>query len=246
VLFGAIDDARSIAAGGDQTCVIRSDNALWCWGADGDGVTPVQHALAQVLSDVVQVSVGDAHACAVRADHTVWCWGGNSEEQADPSWGSYLAEPRQVAADAVRVVAGYDRSCAFHADGKVSCWGGGSSGHYPVASAPEFEGAVDLGLSYHECAANAEGELSCGGVNRWGALGTGDGRGHAELVTLLDLTDVSRVSVAKLTSCALTSAGTLWCWGSNARGQVGHGGLTEEVWEPARVRFEPFGPNVRP
>ncbi|MDB4962923.1 MAG: protein alpha-tubulin suppressor [Myxococcales bacterium] len=28
---------KSVAAGGDETCAIKDDDTLWCWGANADG-----------------------------------------------------------------------------------------------------------------------------------------------------------------------------------------------------------------
>jgi hypothetical protein len=80
--------ASAIAAGGDHTCAVATDQTLWCWGANdqgqlGNGLEAPSGDPGQVagLTQVVGVTAGAAHTCAWRKDGTVWCWGGNQSGQ---------------------------------------------------------------------------------------------------------------------------------------------------------------------
>lgn len=78
----------SISAGGDHTCVIASDNLVYCWGRNvegeiGDGTmtqrnvpTAVNTSGALSGKTIAQVSVGEHSVCARDNSDIVYCWGG--------------------------------------------------------------------------------------------------------------------------------------------------------------------------
>lgn len=83
-------NVKQIAAASDTTCVLKTDNTVWCVGratngALGNGLTtPNQTSPVQVktdvntpLTDVRSVHGGYRGNCAVKNDGTVWCWGIN-------------------------------------------------------------------------------------------------------------------------------------------------------------------------
>ena len=78
---------------------------------------------------------------------------------------------------------------------------------------------------YHSCSVNVQGGVSCWGYGGWGLLGNGTGSTSTEPVTATGLTSgVTQLALGQHHSCALTTAGTVKCWGYNANGQLGNGG----------------------
>lgn len=81
----------AVVAGFRNTCAIRSDGALFCWGAgtegqNGDGArerrsVPVEVAAPPAGERWERVDVGEQHACATRSDGSLYCWGANAEGQ---------------------------------------------------------------------------------------------------------------------------------------------------------------------
>ena len=55
---------------------------------------------------------------------------------------------------------------------------------------------------------------------------------------LVVLEDVASVAVGAVHSCAVTTEGTLWCWGFNHYGQLGDG-TTTTSWTPKKVEGIP-------
>lgn len=97
-----IRDAIKVVTGNYQTCVIRRDGTLWCWGnneafADGRGSIgdgrPADETCGNSLSgtvqcrrrpvyvvglrDVVDVAIATSATCALVASGQVYCWGFN-------------------------------------------------------------------------------------------------------------------------------------------------------------------------
>lgn len=87
---------------------------------------------------------------------------------------------------------------------------------------------VSAGPSY-TCAIRASGSLWCWGADTWGNLGVGE----AEMVLSPRKVElpgpVAAVSTGRLENnmhtCALLAEGAVYCWGSNAYGQIGAQGI---------------------
>ncbi|HEV8123035.1 MAG TPA: Ig-like domain-containing protein [Gemmatimonadales bacterium] len=86
--------------------------------------------------------------------------------------------------------------------------------------------ALDGGYA-HTCSLTAGGDAYCWGLNVDGELGTGTTSASSAVPILVS----GGVSFASLYpggkhTCALTSGGTVYCWGSNLQGQLGQGNNT--------------------
>jgi alpha-tubulin suppressor-like RCC1 family protein len=79
-------DFAQVSANIRQTCGVREDGTLWCWGAVDawdDPLIPVQHIAKApeqigVESDWAEVIMGSAFTCARKTSGTLWCWGASS------------------------------------------------------------------------------------------------------------------------------------------------------------------------
>lgn len=128
------DDWASLSVGDVQTCAIKTDGSLWCWGYNasgelGDGTTTERWDPIEVGgTDWVTVSTGAAHTCATRADGTLWCWGDNCVGQLGDGTIETRTSPIQAFADAGRSWARVDvfagHTCAIDGGGSLWCWGG--------------------------------------------------------------------------------------------------------------------------
>jgi alpha-tubulin suppressor-like RCC1 family protein len=142
--------------------------------------------------------------------------------------------------DAVQIVAGvgFDRfgfgywgwSCARRSDGSVSCWGDNRFGEFgdgtttsqprPV-SAAGLGAVADVGVGMFDrgCGVGMDHQVFC-----WGAIdSTSEMPNPPTVVAPADVTGgwAADVDLGFTSACALDPAGSVYCWGNNAYGQVG-------------------------
>ena len=149
-----------------------------------------------------------------------------------------------AAKSAVSVAAGNGHTCAVTSAGVVWCWGANWAGQLgdgtntsrltPVSVSPRLPPldviAVTAGDG-HTCAVTRAGAVWCWGDNRAGQLGDGTTTTRPTPVAVSGLGDSVVVAVAAGWghTCAVTSAGAVLCWGSNADGQLGDGTTTDRL-----------------
>lgn len=79
--------------------------------------------------------------------------------------------------------------------------------------------------SYHTCALNLAGEVSCWGDNRYGQLGDGSTTQRSLPTRVAGLTSLKGLAAGTRHTCAITATNTVQCWGWNDNGQLGDGSL---------------------
>lgn len=213
---------------GASTCA-RSGGQVYCWGANdarqlGDGATtmhttcvsgPSRYDCSNVavqvagITDATDIAVGASHACAVLATHHVVCWGANNYGQLGTGDMLDHPDPTEVAGltTAVEVAAGATHTCARNMDGSVACWGSNRRG--------------ELGDDM------MEGHTSC-------TLGGTTQDCSRSPVTVSGLTGATQLAAGLKHTCALTTAGEVFCWGYNENKQIGNG-VIADAFAPVRV-----------
>lgn len=85
---GTFDDFTMLDLGQDDSCGVRADGSLWCWGdrANGKLVAPPNGVLdvpTQIGSDTdwIAVSTDVFTTCAIKRSGALFCWGRNAEGQ---------------------------------------------------------------------------------------------------------------------------------------------------------------------
>jgi alpha-tubulin suppressor-like RCC1 family protein len=155
VPLGSGRTATAVAAGGNNTCAIRNDASLVCWGdgAEGQlgrGSTDVRGDDPNEMGDnlvpvalgngrtVDQVELGDSSVCAVLDDGSVRCWGENDvgqlglgDDQDRGDGANEMGDDLPPVAlgpgrTAAAVDTGGDQTCAVLDDASVRCWGAGT------------------------------------------------------------------------------------------------------------------------
>lgn len=87
----------------------------------------------------------------------------------------------------------------------------------------------------HGCWIRPTGGVSCWGANESGQLGKGGGSSSSVPGNVGGLpAPAVALAAGRSHTCALLGDGTLWCWGDNARGQLGVGDTADRP-APARV-----------
>ena len=246
----------AIAAGASHTCALTTAGAVKCWGANTDGQlgdgTSVDAAVpvdVAALSGVQAISAGAFHTCALTTLGAVKCWGDNGSGQLGN--GTTVSAPLPVdvgtLAGGVQAIAlGRSHTCALTTAGAVRCWGRNSDGQLgdgtaanallPVAvpTLSSAVAAIATGQS-HTCALTAGGAVRCWGRNGDGQLGDGTMTERRTPVDVAMLSGaVQAIAAGHAHTCALSTAGTLKCWGSNSSGQAGDG-LDTNATTPVNV-----------
>ena len=235
----------SVTAGYGETCALQSTGDLWCWGNNGSGQlgngsskpgASVAIPLQVPGAGWTSVSAGEYHVAALQQDETLWTWGDNSSDQLGdshaPSAGR--ASPGQVGtAQWLAVSAGSLHSCAIGLDRTLWCWGNNANGMIgdgttlmhidPTQTVGTDWATVSAGL-YHTCATKIDGSLWCWGDNSNGQLGLAVASSSTSPAQVaVGSTTWIAVSAGQMHTCGLQSDKSLWCWGSNADGQLGIG-----------------------
>jgi alpha-tubulin suppressor-like RCC1 family protein len=224
--------------------------------APGLGVSIVVIALGGLAAtsaeavSVRAISSGSTHSCAVTTAGGVKCWGQNGNGQLGDGTTTNSSQPVDVEgleAGVRAVVAGRNFTCALTTAGGVKCWGSNSYGQLgdgttidhstPVEVVGLTAGVATLGgaAMYHACAVTTAGAAKCWGSNVHGELGNGTAVSASMPVDVSGLASgVASVEARGYHTCALTTAGSVSCWGYNVSGAVGDGTTTDR-WAPVGV-----------
>jgi alpha-tubulin suppressor-like RCC1 family protein len=236
--LGAGRTAVAISAGGADTCAIRDDGSVLCWGYGADGElgygdtnnlgdtsTPGAHPPVDLGGHTAKaISVGALHTCAILDDRTVRCWGYglygrlgygdiNNVGDGPPHQTPASASPVYlgVGRTAVAISAGGLHTCAILDNDSVLCWGNG-----------------------------AQGQLGYGDTSN---LGDTSRPGFHAPVDLGGRT-ARAISAGTAHTCAILDNGSVLCWGNGADGRLGYGNTNNvgDTQTPASVGPVDLGP----
>ena len=251
-------------AGYAYSCAHTAGGDVTCWGQDDlgqrgrpDGGTVVLSVPTPVtmIGDALDVQAGGGHVCALHGDGGLSCWGYDDFGQLGRIAASTIDRmpaPVTLRAAVKRVTTGDSHTCALMADDAVDCWGtdgagqlgrGGaaaSSAHATPVTVTGVAGAIDVAAGYaHTCAVLKDGSVMCWGYDSNGQLGRGTPTAggfstSAAPVALPAGTTATAVCAGYFYSCALSSDGTVMCWGANESGQLGSGVVTGGVVAPSQ------------
>lgn len=213
---GGLTGLAAIGGGGFHSCAVTEASTGYCWGWNhvgqlGTGETfPIMSDTPLPVVDpdnpelrltgLAHISGGGVHTCAGTTTGVGYCWGQNAHGQVGNG-----ASPANVAAPAA-VVDPDDPDSAL-------------------------TGLVSVGPgTIHSCGVTEDATAYCWGNNSEGQLGDGGTEDSDVPRTVVDPADPERAfgDVAQLVhrgwfTCAVTTVGGAFCWGHNARGQLGDG-----------------------
>ncbi|MGA2450582.1 MAG: hypothetical protein ABTD50_18095 [Polyangiaceae bacterium] len=248
-----------VTANGGAVCWGRNDFGGLGNGTTIPSLTPVP--VTGLSSGVTAVSVGgdsegdQSFACAITAGGAAMCWGRNDIGNLGNGTTIDSSVPVQVTgltSGVTSISAGEGFVCAVTAGGAVMCWGANmygtlgngaaaTSSSVPVQVTGLTSGAVAVSAGTDAaCAVTGSGGVVCWGQNEGGALGNGTTVSSSVPVQAAGLTSgVKSVSVGRgadtATSCALTTSGSVFCWGSGSYGALGAGASVLSSLVPIEV-----------
>jgi alpha-tubulin suppressor-like RCC1 family protein len=207
------------SAGTNTTCATSQSGKVWCWGKGHFGqagrlpslvgpagcqyCTPTPAAVVDVDGGALanaEVAVASGATCVRRADMTIWCFGING-----------FGELGQGTVDLLS----------------------GDSSHYVPEKVPVLPAAANVAARFAQVfATDTVGDGWIWGENRYGTLGDGTTAGVACANGVLacvttpkknaSLTGMVQISPGASAVVARKADGTVWTWGANTQGQLGH------------------------
>ncbi|MFH1907304.1 MAG: hypothetical protein ABIL11_07985 [Chloroflexota bacterium] len=248
-VIGLSSGVSAIAAQKNHTCVLMENGGVKCWGDNdegqlGDGTTTDRDAPVNVIglsSSVTALAFGDAHTCALTSAGGMKCWGDNRSGQLGDGTNEDRLSPVDVAgltSGVTAISAGTDYSCAV-TDAGPMCWGENSFDHLglgietnqltPIDPVGLSRGVENIAAGHGgTCAVQSDGRVLCWGDNFSQQLADGTNVDRDLPIEVRGLPQgVQTVAVGSMHICALTEAGTVWCWGANYSGQLGNESVTQ-------------------
>ncbi|APR78912.1 Outer membrane protein YfgL [Minicystis rosea] len=246
-------DVAPLSLGTATACAITSTGSAVCWGEGskgqlGNGSTtdaPAPVPVTDLDAGVTAIATGDAHACAV-VNGAVKCWGQNNygqlgDDLAETSSTTPVPVP-SLTSGVVAVTSGFWHACALTDAGGLRCWGANGNGALgndgmnnnepvPVAVEGLSSGvrAVVAG-DFHTCALTTGGAVKCWGNNDRGQVGDGTTNTAYSPVDVIGLSSgVVAITAGTNHTCAVTTGGTVKCWGLNTEGALGSGPAMDAI-----------------
>lgn len=206
---------KSIASGYMHTCVIASDDLVYCWGFNDNGqlgnnsttqsLVPVAVNTAGVLNGktIKSIVTSYQHTCVIASDDLAYCWGYNNSGQLGNN--SYSQSNVPVAVNMSGTLVGKTIK-------SISATSGGS----------------------HTCAISSDDLAYCWGLNTNGALGNNLTTASPKPVAVNTAGVLSGKTIKSITvgggqSCAIASDNNAYCWGYNNYGQLGNNSTTRSL-----------------
>lgn len=246
---GSLSNWSNVATGDFFSLALKTDGTLWGWGRNnvgqvGDGTSTTRSSPVQIGSgtDWSLIECGSYSSAAIKTGNTLWTWGNASFGMLGSNSTTNRSSPGQVGSlsNWSKIACGNLHMIAVKTDGTLWSWGrnvGPGQGQLGLGDSTTRSSPVQVGANtdwsdvscgrYHSMAIKTTGTL-------WGFGGGGDGRlgnnstnNTSSPVQIGSGTSWGKVSGGYAHTVAFRSSdNTLWSWGSNTAGQLGHSNTT--------------------
>ncbi len=214
-------NVTQLSAAAATSCARTADGSVFCWGANDHGelgrtvdgsIDTDPHAVpARVAIEAAsRVDVGQGSACATTAAGAAICWGNDESAQlarGEPS-GSALPPARaELGVVVKRTAGGIDTSFALDASGTLLTWGAVAGPQGILSGRISSVTPTPLPSAVHDL----------GAVTTFAVSGTSPGRPRPNSLP------GDPPPPPNQHACAITTSGSVYCWGKSERGALGSG-----------------------
>jgi alpha-tubulin suppressor-like RCC1 family protein len=240
----------TVKVGLQFTCGLTLTGAAYRWGRRnfGGGGIPGTLPIPVAAPDSFVSMAANGVLCALVESGTAYCAGGRGFDKpllgraAELPDGPELEQFRPVAGNVAfrELAVARDYVCGLSRDARSYCWGNfkgwGIAGNVMWSGVPVLVDAPDLASlsagDVHVCGLTADGTAYCWGMGSRGELGGGRTPERSDRPVLVDKAlrfhSISAGGLNGDHTCALTADGTAYCWGRNAHGALGTGGIDDK------------------
>jgi alpha-tubulin suppressor-like RCC1 family protein len=231
VTVTGITAVKDLTAGNHFACALDLNNDTFCWGENGAGqlvVSSKNDQLNRVPTGApksANIDAGANNLCLMKLDAVVSCYGDSNAGQSGVLTSSNTPLANTSFSNASNIDSGLNTTCAVTTSGSLECWGD----LVPVVTSGLSFTGVSVGDS-SACAISDTKKIFCWGSNTSGQLGNNTTRTSLGMTEISLTTETFRfVAVGSKHACAVTEGGLIYCWGDNAKQQLGFVGADSRV-----------------
>lgn len=241
VVWNSQTQYSDIASSLHRVCAVaQQDGSVHCWNlfSDNDFSGLPQNETVFNTQKFLTIVVADTHVCALASDNNWYCSGYNQAGQLGNGTNTNSGTMTQVqtpnGVHLTKFILNNSQSCALSDTQDLYCWGSVRQADFSLANiniptlySPNTRWkVVTLGgdvnsQSDYLCGISIDNKSYCKGNNSSGQLGN-NSQDIAKDFSLVNVTNNNFISISAGLShtCALTSDGSLYCFGSNSRAQL--------------------------
>jgi alpha-tubulin suppressor-like RCC1 family protein len=244
VAIGSLQNWKTVSGGSYHSLATKNDGTAWAWGFNTYGILGLgdqthRSSPNQIGANTIwkTVSAGYYHSAGLKTDGTLWTWGRNHLGQLGQNDLTHRSSPAQVGAltNWKDVASGGYFTTMLRNDGTIWTAGENSRGQLGDNSSTDKSSPVQettLGTNWIKIAAGGflamaiknNGTLWTWGRNHVGQLGDNTIIHRSSPVqTVSGGTNWKLIASSDYSSFGIKTDGTLWAWGSGARGRMGDG-----------------------
>jgi alpha-tubulin suppressor-like RCC1 family protein len=240
-----MEDAwKTVAPHALHSCGIDGSSHLHCTGGNssgqrGDGTGGSVLEPVMVEGSWSSVAAGEATTCGLSGSK-LYCWGDNAGGQL----GDGTVFSRQVPAltmmvnPSSKLAIGGHHVCSTDTGGQMYCWGENRERQLPSSTEPMVPrpipvfypavaaGTIAVAAYEHSCAIGSDSKAYCWGRNASGQLGRNSIGPFTPMIAAVVDANTAMPLFTALTAgtahtCGIANGTYVYCWGQNARGQLG-------------------------
>ena len=243
---------------------VKTDGTLWAWGTNDNGFLGQNQAESVNVSSPVQIpgttwrschSSGRSMYAATKTDGTLWVWGNNAygqfgnNEGGNP--GGKRSSPIQIPGTTWTTDLNADTGnvTAVKTDGTLWAWGFNNYGALGQNNRTDYSSPVQIGSGTDWSKTQPANGLSLGlktdgtlwawGYNDTGNLGQNNVVSYSSPVQIPGTTwssiSASYNSANDYIAAAIRTDGTLWTWGDQYKGSLGHNQESVRYSSPTQI-----------